>query len=40
MRKVEDDFKESGFSNGTMGLISAEMGKAVSGAGFGGRLGI
>lgn len=40
MRKVEDDFKESGLSNGTMGLISAEMGKAVNGAGFGGRLGI
>lgn len=40
MRKVEDNFKESGLSNGTMVLLSAEMGKAVNGAGFGGRLGI
>lgn len=27
MRKVEDDFKELGLSDGTMGLISAEMGR-------------
>lgn len=39
-RKVEDDFRDFGLSNGTMGLISAEMRKAMSGAGFGGRLGI
>lgn len=40
MRKVEDDFRGSGSSNGTMELISAELGKAVRGADFGRRLGI
>ena len=37
-RKVEDDFKDLGLSNGTMGLIPADVGKVVSGAGFGEKI--
>lgn len=33
-RGAEDDFKDFGLSKWTMGLISAEVGKAVSGTGL------
>lgn len=35
---MEVDFKDFGLSNGTMGLIPADMGKAVSRAGFGEKI--